>query len=69
MEHAYQGITIPPELRELTDRHHRNIGVLIEQLRTVGLDHDAIEEAVDQLMITYRTQLVHAVKAVGGNYA
>lgn len=66
MDDTYQGIEIPPGFRELTDRHQRNIANLIEQLQTVGLDHAAIEAAVDHLMITYRAQLVEAVKAVGG---
>ncbi len=60
------GIEIPRELRDLADRHQGHIADLIERLRTVGLDDSAIESAVDQLMGTYRSQLVDAVKAVGG---
>ncbi len=66
MDGTYQGIEIPLEFRELTDRHQQNIVNLIEQLRTVGLEAHAIEAAIDQLMGAYRVQLVDAVKAVGG---
>ncbi|MBB3859440.1 hypothetical protein GGQ88_000680 [Novosphingobium hassiacum] len=66
MVDPYYGIEIPQELRDLADRHQGHIADLIGKLRTVGLDDNAIEIAVDQLMGTYRSQLVEAVKAVGG---
>lgn len=63
------GIEVPPELRDLTLRHQTHIGELVTQLRTVGLDDAAIEAAVDQLIGTYRAQLIDAVKAMGGHGA
>lgn len=69
MTHPLYGIEIPPELRDLTQRHQTHIGELVTQLRTVGLDDAAIEAAVDQLIGTYRGQLIDAVKAIGGHGA
>ncbi len=65
MTDSLYGIEVPQGLRDLADRHQRNIADLVTRLRTVGLDDDAIEVAVDQLMATYRIQLIQAVKAVG----
>ncbi len=66
MASSYYGIEVPQELRDLADRHQGHIAQLIGQLRTVGLSDSAIESAVDQLMGAYRSQLIEAVKAIGG---
>lgn len=60
-----EGVDLPPSLRALALRHQRNIAELVGRLRDVGLDEATIEAAVDQLVESYRSQLVDTVKALG----
>jgi uncharacterized membrane-anchored protein len=65
----FYGMEIPDQLRELAERHQTHIAELVGKLRTVGMDDHAIEAAVDQLIENYRTQLISAVKVIGGPHA
>ena len=65
MMDEFEGIDLPPSLRDLAKRHQRNVADLVGRLRDVGLDEATIEAAVDQLVESYRSQLVVAVKAIG----
>jgi len=62
------GVEIPQQLQELAAGHQRHLAELVERLRTVGMGDDAIEAAVDQLIATYRTQLITAVRAIGNRH-
>lgn len=66
MIEALQGTDVPAHLRELAERHKQHLAELITLLRTVGMDENAIEEAVDQLIADYRVQLLEAAKTLQG---
>lgn len=66
MIETLQGTDFPEHLRELAERHKRHLAELITLLRTVGMDENAIEEAVDQLIADYRVQLLEAAKILQG---
>lgn len=68
MTEEFAGLELPPSLRDLALRHQRNIADLVGRLHEVGLDDGTIEAAVDQLVASYRSQLVDAVKALGSSY-
>lgn len=65
MTDEFEGLDLPQSLRDLAVRHQRNIAALVGRLRQVGLDDGTIEAAVDELVASYRSQLVEAVKALG----
>jgi hypothetical protein len=69
MQDIYHGIEIPQSLRDLVTRHQQHIAELVTKLRTAGMADAAIEAAVDQLIDAYRTQLIVAVKPIGGGRA
>ena len=66
---TFYGLDVPVPLREISERHQRHISELVTQLRDVGMDEQSIISAVDRLIDSYRTQLLHAVKAIGGSHA
>lgn len=55
---------VPDELRDLAERHKQHLAELVIMLRTVGMNEEEIEAAVDQLVADYRVQLVAAAKAL-----
>lgn len=65
MTEGFGDLELPPELRDLVRRHEQNVADLVNRLHAVGLDEPAIEAAVDQIMASYRTQLMEAIKALG----
>jgi hypothetical protein len=60
-------VQIPDELRDVASRHQQHIAELILKLRSVGLDDATIERSVDQLIASYRAELMRAVKALKGH--
>ena len=58
------GFQIPDELRDVASRHQLHVAELISKLRSVGLDDHLIERSVDQLVASYRAELLRAVKAL-----
>lgn len=65
MTDRFGDLDLPESLRDLAHRHQQNVADLVSRLRDVGLDIVTIEAAVDQLMASYRVQLVEAMKALG----
>ena len=63
---GFYEFTIPEELREVASRHQQHVAELIGKLRSAGLDDGLIERSVDQLVASYRAELVGAVKALKG---
>jgi hypothetical protein len=61
------GIEIPEQLREVAARHEQHITELVSQLSSYGMDAEAIERSVDQLIGSYRAELLQAMKALGGS--
>lgn len=59
-------LQIPDELQEVAIRHQRHVADLVSQLRSAGMDDNAIERGVDQLIASYRAELVEAIKALRG---
>jgi hypothetical protein len=64
---SFYEIQIPNELREVAGRHQQHIVALISQLQSAGLDDGLIERSVDQLIASYRSELMKAVKALKGH--
>lgn len=69
MTDGFEDLDLPESLRDLARRHQQNVADLVSRLRNVGLDAATIEAAVDQLMVSYRVQLVDAMKALGLSHA
>jgi hypothetical protein len=57
---------VPQELQEVASRHQQHVAELIDKLRSAGLDDRLIERSVDQLIASYRAELMGAVKALKG---
>lgn len=60
-------IDIPEPLRAVAARHEQHITKLIVQLRSFGMEEDAIQRSVDELIESYRGELVEAIKAFADN--
>jgi lipase chaperone LimK len=56
---------IPDELKEVAARHQQHIAELVFSLRSAGMDDHLIERSVDQLIGSYKAQLLEAIKALG----
>lgn len=69
MHESFYGVEVPDELRRVSERHQHHIGELVTTLRSAGLTEQLIEDAVDQLVASYRCQLLEAVKAIGARNA
>ena len=63
---SFYDFEIPDELREVAKRHQQHVAELVSRLRSVGLDDQVIELSVDQLIASYRAELVEAVKTLRG---
>ena len=61
---GYSDIDIPPELKESVTRHHQHLAALVVSLRSAGLDEALIEASVHQLIASYETELMTAIKAL-----
>lgn len=61
---GFYDITVPDALREVASRHQQHVAELIAKLQAVGLDDQLIERSVDQLIASYRAELMQAVKAL-----
>ena len=69
MTEGFYGVDVPDELQRVSERHRQHIADLAATLRSAGLTEQAIEDAVDQLVASYRCQLLAAVKAIGADNA
>ena len=56
---------VPEELIEVAARHQQHVAELVSKLQSIGMDENLIERSVDQLIASYRVQLLEAVKALG----
>jgi hypothetical protein len=63
---GFYDFKIPAELQEVASRHQQHVAELITKLRSVGLEDQIIERSVDQLIASYRAELMRAVKALKG---
>jgi hypothetical protein len=61
---SFYEIDIPDALRGVATRHQRHVGELVSSLRAFGVDDQIIERSVDQLMGSYRAELVTAIKTL-----
>lgn len=57
---------IPSELKEVASRHQQHVAELVAKLRSAGMHDDLVERSIDQLIASYRAQLLEAVKALRG---
>jgi hypothetical protein len=57
---------IPEELQAVASRHQQHVAELVTKLRSAGLADFLIERSVDQLIASYRVELLGAVKALKG---
>lgn len=58
---------VPEQLRAVAARHDQHITKLIVQLRSFGMEEEAIQRSVDELIESYRRELVEAIKAFADN--
>lgn len=65
MADGFYGFQIPEQLREVAGRHQEHVAELVSKLRSVGMDDNLIERSVDQLIASYRAQLLEAIKGLG----
>lgn len=56
-----QGMEIPPLLQANVQRHQSNLARLTGNLYSAGLSAAQVEESINMLVETYRTELVNAV--------
>jgi hypothetical protein len=66
MVHSPYDFPIPDELSDVVHRHQRHISELVLKLQSIGMKDELIEQSVNQLIAAYRTQLLEAIKALGG---
>lgn len=59
------GFDVPEHLRCLTIRYEQHVAKLVLQFKAFGMTEDAIEQNVDQLIASYREELVQAIKECG----
>lgn len=64
---SFYEFRIPDELREVASRHQQHVADLISKLQSAGLDDQLIERSVDQLIASYRAELMEAVRALTGH--
>lgn len=55
---------MPDELRGVAKRHQQHIGELVSKLESLGINDETIERSVDQLIQSYRAELLEAIKAL-----
>lgn len=68
MLNSFYDLHVPAELREVASRHQQHVVELVSKLQMVGMDDNLIERSVDQLISSYRAQLLDAIKALGEPY-
>ncbi len=56
---------VPDNLRDLTIRFEQHVAKLASQFRAFGMTEEVIGQNVDQLIASYREELVHAIKECG----
>lgn len=61
----FYGIDVPDRFREVAGRHQRHLAELVEKLRSAGMDSGLIERSVDQLIASFRSELLKAIKGMG----
>lgn len=57
-------IDVPSGLKESVTRHQWHLAALVLSLRSAGLEEAQIERSVRQLVASYETELIGAVKAL-----
>lgn len=63
---SYYDVTVPDELKEVASRHQQHVTELVSMLRIAGTDSSLIELSVDQLITSYRAELLRAITALKG---
>ena len=61
---SFHEIEIPDELRAVANRHQRHVAELISSLRLFGVDDRLIERSIDELIGSYRAELVTAINTL-----
>lgn len=56
-------LDMPEQLRAVAARHEQHVTKLVVQLRSFGMEEEAIQRSVDELIESYRAELVSAIKA------
>jgi hypothetical protein len=59
-----EGIDIPPALQASVRRHQENLAQLAKNLQKMGLSLEKVEESINMLVETYRSELLGAVRAL-----
>ncbi len=64
----YSEFELPDELRSAVQRHQKNIANLVVRLRSVGMTEALIKRSTDQLLESYRPELVRAIGTLGNSH-
>jgi len=68
MATSFSECELPDELRSAVQRHQQNIADLVVSLRSFGMTEAAIQQSADQLLESYRPELVRAIGALGSTH-
>jgi hypothetical protein len=61
---SFADLMIPDALSAAVVRHQKHVSDLVVGLRAVGMSDSVIDHSVDQLIASYRAELVRAIKAL-----
>lgn len=61
---SFYDLPVPKQLIEVSSRHQQHIAELVLKFRKSGMDEILIEHSVDQLIASYRTELIAAIKSL-----
>ena len=59
----FYNLDLPDELKAVASLHQQHVADLTNTLRSAGLNDQQIEHKVDQVLASYRCELVEAMKA------
>jgi hypothetical protein len=60
----FASLEVPPELEESLARHRRHLAELVRAMKTAGVSEDHIEESVSELIASYKTELLAAIRSM-----
>jgi len=65
---SFYEIEIPDALQDVARRHRRHVAQLVSSLRAFGVDDRMIDRSVDELVGSYKAELVTAMKTLKRHY-
>lgn len=62
---SFYDLKLPEQLRNVAARHQRHVAELAQNLCKLGLGDAVIEQTVDELISSYRAELLQAIRTIG----